>query len=66
MPCAFCLKPFLLAKPTTPAEGFLDYFMDAAKFEQENFRSDQWGSTYNILMPRLPQDVGIGQRTFAS
>jgi len=31
--------------------------------EVKNF-SDQWGSAYNILMPSLPQDVGIGQRTF--
>ncbi len=31
-----------------------------------NFRSYQWGSVYNIqARPRLPQEVGIGQRTFA-
>ena len=33
--------------------------------KKANFRSDQWESAYNILMPSLPQDVGIGQRTFA-
>jgi hypothetical protein len=39
--------------------------VDATKFEKANFQSDQWESAYNILMPSLPQDVGIGQRTFS-
>jgi hypothetical protein len=39
--------------------------VDATKLEKANFRSDQWESAYNILMPSLPQDVGMGQRTFA-